>query len=305
MQLGQYGEARDDLNAAIERISNPQIDDKTKLVYRERRGEAHLHLGEYQAAADDFGFAVSLDANTAKWKDYYWLGFARLNLGEPGPAIDALTKAEAGRREDGSPDAATLEIPIELAFGQAYAARKADGDPSRARAAFEKVRSTDPENTAANEALRNLPTPPPAPSFAGREPVLRQVVMPRGVSDLERDPLPVFCAAEDKNSYYDQIAAATEAVNDDIVMIGKYVGNDAGDPGSLEQLLQQYRDTSVLTLSERNEYAKLISDEIDRYNAMSRSYYVLGQRLLAFDRRVRGDATPFARCKDGVPVAVG
>jgi tetratricopeptide (TPR) repeat protein len=305
MQLGQYGEARDDLTAAIEKISNPQIDDKTKLVYRERRGEAYLHLGQYEPAADDFGFAVSLDVNSAKWKDDYWLGFARLNLGKPDLAIDALAKAEAGRREDSSPDAAALEVPIELAFGQAYVARKIDGDISRARTAFTAVLSKEPENTAASEALRTLPTPPPAPSFTGREPVFKEVVMPRGVSDLEHDALPVFCAAEDKNQYFDQIAVANQAVNDNIEAIRRYVGNDATDTGSLEQELQQYRDSQLLTRTERDEDAKLISQEIDRYNAMSRSYYVLGQRLLAFDRRVRGDATPLARCKDGVPVTTG
>jgi tetratricopeptide (TPR) repeat protein len=274
-----YSNEIQDLNAALS--SNPNAIDAVQ--YRERRAVAYWDMGDYAHAKADFAAIMANDSDN--WRNLYYYGLSLLKLGDADQAIAKLNLAELGRARDTGENTADMKLAIEIATGQAYAARHGPGDNLEARRRFEAALADSPGNADARAGLASLPQTPPKPAFD--EPALLPIDTPQGI---DTNSPPTFCDQEHKNAFLRQIAKASTVANQDLRTIRSYID------GVLTPMLDQYTKTDLLDQKTKNEYLAIINREWQAWLDKDDEYHKLSDPLLPYWHRVDADASLVVKC---------
>jgi len=102
-----------------------------------RQAEEDLRAGRYSQAEEEISGA--LETEPANWNLWYYLGVARVQLKESGPAIEAFEKARS---------LAPQEAPAYFGLGLVYMQK---GDNQKALEAYRGGLARDPDDVAANQ----------------------------------------------------------------------------------------------------------------------------------------------------------
>ncbi len=294
-RLGMHGEEIADLQKVVDRIGLLNADARGALLtpstYKVRLARAFAETGDIDDAEAEY---IIVDPTALDWQDLLEVGSIKLQRKDWDKAIaslsSALTKLAA------APDGAQQgghRAQIEIALGQAYAARGSGLDLRNAWDSYQQALADAPGDATATAGLAALTPPPAKPTF--QEPALQAVALPDGVSSLdaiaEGRPHP-FCTAKGRNDYLDsEVHPVTDTLNANMNILGRY-------SDSLETWRAQYAANTMLRFAEMNDDLAIFDVEIARIAALHAQMAKQGYAVLDYFKRVAGDASLVIVCKN-------